>query len=228
MQQQELIPHLFRTEYRKLIAVLGKFFGIEQIAIVEDIVGGTFLLASETWGLKGLPENPTALLYRVAKHKALDSIRRDILYTQKIAPEIKRLESGVTELEIDLSPQNIKDNQLQMMFAICNSYISTEAQIGLSPNILCGFGIDEIAEALLANKEATYKSLSRAKEKLKLKKVKIELPSPSEISSRLETVLTTLYLLFSEGYYSISKNTTLRKDLCLEAIRLNLMLTEMS
>ena len=113
-----------------------------------------------------------------------------------------------------------------MMFAICNPGISIEAQIGLSLNILCGFGAEEIADAFLSNKETIYKRLARAKEKLRSEKIKIELPPASELNARLETVLTTIYLLFSEGYYSTSQNTTLRMDLCLEAIRLNLMLTE--
>ncbi len=226
MQEEELIPHLFRTEYRKIISVLCKVFGIEHIEIAEDIVSDTFLLASETWGLKGLPKNPTAWLYTVSKNKALDFIKRNKLFNDKISPELKQTEMISDNIEIDLSNKNINDSQLQMMFAICHPSISTEAQIGLSLNILCGFGGDEIADAFLTNKEATYKRLARAKEKLRTEKVKIEFPSPSEISSRLETVLTTLYLLFSEGYYSSSQNTTLRKDLCVEAMRLNLMLVE--
>jgi len=113
-----------------------------------------------------------------------------------------------------------------MMFAICHPCISTEAQIGLSLNILCGFGVEEIADAFLSNKETIYKRLARAKETLRTEKVRIELPEQGEINNRLETVLTTLYLLFSEGYYSSSQNTTLRKDLCIEALRLNVMLVE--
>jgi predicted RNA polymerase sigma factor len=112
------------------------------------------------------------------------------------------------------------------MFAICHPVISTEAQIGLSLRFLCGFGMEEIADAFLSNKETINKRLFRAKEKLRIEKVKIEIPNQTEINLRLETVLTTLYLLFSEGYYSTSQNTTLRKDLCLEAIRLCYMLVD--
>ena len=226
MQEQELIPHLFRTEYRKIISVLCKVFGFEYIAIAEDIVSETFLLAAETWGLKGLPQNPTAWLYTVAKNKAKDLLKHNDVFNKKIEPAFKRSTSLSEETEIDLSGKNINDSQLQMMFAICNSAIPTEAQIGLSLNILCGFGAEEIADAFLSNKETIYKRLSRAKEKLRSENIKIELPAPSEINARLETVLTTIYLLFSEGYYSTSQNTTLRRDLCLEAMRLNLMLTE--
>jgi len=224
MQEQELIPHLFRTEYRKIISVLSKLFGIEYIEIAEDIVSDTFLLAAETWGLKGLPKNPTAWLYTVSKNKAIDFLRREKVFNEKIKSGIQPQEK--VEMEIDLSNKNINDSQLQMMFAICHPCNPAEAQIGLSLSILCGFGVEEIADAFITNKETIYKRLARAKEKLRNEKVKIEFPVQSEISKRLETVLTTLYLLFSEGYYSTSQNVTLRKDLCVEAMRLNLMLVE--
>ena len=226
MQEQELIPHLFRTEYRKIISVLCKHFGMEHLEMAEDMVSDTFLLAAETWGLKGLPKNPTGWLYTVSKNKILDVLKHDKLFQQKIVPELMHDQTGITEKEIDWSVQNINDSQLQMMFAICHPCISAEAQIGLALNILCGFGVEEIADAFLSNKETIYKRLSRAKEKLKSENIKIELPAQKEINQRLETVLTTLYLLFSEGYYSTSQNTTLRQELCVEAMRLNLMLIQ--
>jgi len=227
MQQQELIPHLFRTEYRKIIAVLCRQFGMEQIEVAEDIASQTFLTASETWGIKGLPENPTAWLYVAAKNKAKDHLKRNDLFQKKIAPQIKNSSSSeLQETDIDLSEKNIQDSQLQMMFAVCHPSISSESQIGLALRILCGFGIEEIANAFLSNKETIGKRLTRAKEKLKLEKVKIEFPGENEISNRLENVLTTLYLLFNEGYYSAAKDKVVRKELCLEAMRLAHLLTE--
>jgi RNA polymerase sigma factor (sigma-70 family) len=226
MEQKELIPHLFRTEYRKIIAVLCKLFGIEHIEIAEDIVSDTFLAASELWGLKGLPENPTAWLYTVSKNKTKDYLKRNALFVQKISPAVKYTSAKSEELEIDLSVKNINDSQLAMMFAVCHPCISAESQIALSLNLLCGFGIDEIANAFLTNKEVIYKRINRAKEKLQTEKVKIEQPALAEINDRLATVLTTLYLLFNEGYYSASQDEIIRKDLCIEAMRLTLLLQE--
>lgn len=226
MEQKALLPHLFRTEFRKITAVLGRLLGIENIAAAEDIASETFLAAFETWPFKGTPENPIAWLYAVAKNKANNYIKRHHIFTEKIVPHIKYVTSEIEEIEIDLSEKNISDSQLQMLFAICNPAISTEAQIGLSLRILCGFGIDEIANALLTNKETINKRLFRAKKKLRIEKVKIEFPAKSAINKRLETVLTTLYLLFNEGYYSESQDTVLREDLCLEAIRLTYLLIE--
>jgi RNA polymerase sigma-70 factor (ECF subfamily) len=225
MQQQELIPHLFRTEYRKIVSVLSKYFGFEQIETAEDIASDTFLTAAQTWGLSGIPINPVAWLYHVAKNKAKNYLQRNALFTQKIIPEIKTNQDRA-EKEIDLSIENINDSQLQMMFAICNPAIPAEAQIGLSLRILCGFGIDEIADAFLTNKETINKRLSRAKEKLREEKIRIELPGAAQIDERLEMVLRTIYLLFSEGYYSSSQNQIIRKELCDEAMRLCSMLVE--
>jgi RNA polymerase sigma factor (sigma-70 family) len=226
MQTQELIPNLFKTEYRKIISVLVKLFSIEHIEVAEDIVSDTFLVAAETWGLKGLPQNPTAWLYNVAKNKTRDYFKHTAVFDHKVKHHLTKNEDITSDFEIDLSEKNIFDSQLQMMFAICHPSIASQDQICLCLNMLCGFGAEEIADAFLTNKEMIYKRLSRAKEKLRTAKIKIELPSQSEINNRLETVLTTLYLLFSEGYYSTSQNTTLRKDLCLEAMRLSYMLTE--
>jgi len=226
MQQQELIPHLFRTEFRKITAVLCKHFGIEHIEIAEDIAGDTFLQAVETWTYKGLPANPNAWLYTVAKNKAKNYFHRSNIFSEKIAVDIKNSSPQTEEPEINLSDENITDSQLQMLFAICHPSIPAEAQIGLALRILCGFGINEIATAFLTNNETINKRLSRAKEKLRTEKVKIEFPVKTEINNRLETVLTTLYLLFSEGYYSESDDTILREELCDEAMRLTLMLIE--
>jgi len=225
MHHQELIPHLFRTEFRKIAAVLSKLFGVENLELAEDIASETFLSALENWPYKGIPENPVAWLYTVAKNKAKNHLQRNQVFAEKVARQIKYSSPQKEEVEIDLSEKNISDSQLQMLFALCHPSIPTEAQIGLSLRILCGFGIEEIANAFLTNKETINKRLFRAKEKLRTEKVKIVpitigIISQEEINSRLETVLTTLYLLFNEGYYSESQDTILREDLCAEALRL--------
>src|SRR4051812_20854953 len=214
MQEQELIPHLFRTEFRKIAAVLSKRLGIEHIDIAEDIASETFLSALETWTFNRIPNNPTAWLYSVAKNKAKNYINRNHIYTEKVAPQINYTSNENQEIEIDWSDQNISDSQLQMLFAVCQPSISVEAQVGLALRILCGFGINEIADAFLTSKETINKRLFRAKEKLRFEKVKIEFPGGAEINNRLENVLTTLYLLFSEGYYSESHDSILRENLC--------------
>lgn len=210
-----------------MVSVLGKKFGFEQLEIAEDIVSDTFMTAVSTWGIKNaIPANPTAWLYNVARNKAINYLEHHQVFEKKIAPTIKNESERISEFDIDLSPQNINDSQLQMMFAICHPAIPVEAQIGLSLRILCGFGIDEIADAFLVDKDTINKRLFRAKQKLREDNVAISMPGPAEMGGRLQTVLRTIYLFFNEGYYSVSTNKTLRKDVCQEAIRLCYMLVE--
>jgi len=221
MEERKLLPELFRKEYQKIVSVLCYRFGIQYIEVAQDIVSDTFLSATELWSEKGLPENPTAWLYTVAKNKAKNHLKRESLFEQKLTPQIQYLETGqVAAPEIDLSEKNIADSQLAMIFTVCNPCNSSASQVALALHLLCGFDIAEIADAYLSNKEVIYKRLNRAKQKLKEENIKIEQPALADLTPRLENVLTTIYLLFSEGYYSISANTNLRKDLCTEAMRL--------
>jgi predicted RNA polymerase sigma factor len=87
MGNNQLIPNLFREEYSKIVAVLTKTFGLSNIELAQDIASETFLKATETWGLKGIPDNPTAWLYKVAKNYALDYLRRERIFTEKISPD---------------------------------------------------------------------------------------------------------------------------------------------
>ena len=228
MQNEQLfLKYLFQQEFAKMVAVISKLFGLQHIELAEDLVSETFLQATETWAIKGVPENPTAWLYAVAKQKTLYHFRRHNIFEKKVVPEIiARQDKNQQPVTLDFSQENIRDSQLQMIFAICNPVIASEAQIGLALRILCGFGIDEIAEAFLSNKETINKRLFRAKEKLRAEKIELMLPAENDISKRLGNVLHVIYLLFSEGYYSKTQNQVLRKDLCAEAMRLALMLTE--
>ena len=222
----DLLPHLFRTEYTKLTAVICRRFGLEHIEIAEDIASETFLKATEIWSLKGIPDNPTAWLYIVAKNKTKDYLKRNAFFEKKISPNIKVENLEHDEINIDFAEQNIKDSQLAMIFAVCNPANSQEAQICLALQILCGFSVEEIANAFLSNKETVKKRLHRARENLRHLHFKIQNLTTTETLSRLDAVLTTLYLLFNEGYFSKSNDTLIRKDLCSEAMRLTFTLSE--
>ena len=221
--ENTLLPHLFRSEYRKIVSVLSVRFGFEELQLAEDIASDTFLTAAETWGQKGLPANPVAWLYYVAKNKARDQLKRAMV-RQKAAAA--RQPADEEQPDIDLSEQNIRDSQLRMMFAICRPEIPPAAQNGLALRILCGFGIDEIANAFLTGKDTINKRLFRAKEVLRKQQPQILELTEAAFASGLPSVLTTLYLLFNEGYYSSHQDMTVRKDLCLEAMRLTYLLVE--
>lgn len=226
MNHNELIPHLFRTEFSKISSVLLQRFGMEHIETAEDIASETFLLALESWSYEGIPENPVGWLYSVAKNKARNYINRVQVFNTKVAPAVAGIITENMDIDIDLSDRNITDSQLQMLFAICQPSLPVESQIGLALRILCGFGIDEIANAFLTGKETINKRLYRAKERLRQENAPVIFPDKNEIGQRLENVLTTLYLLFNEGYYSESDDAIVKKDLCDEAMRLTVLLVE--
>lgn len=223
--QHELIPHLFRQEYAKMTAVLCRHFGLKHIEIAEDIASDTFLKASEHWAINGIPENPIGWLYTVAKNKTKDYFKHISIFETKIKNELQS-ENPKQETAFEFNEQLISDSQLAMIFAVCNPANTTESQIALALQILCGFSVEEIANAFLTKTETIKKRLQRARNHLRNDDFQIKTLTEAEIESRQETVLQTLYLLFNEGYFSKSTNQFIRKELCSEAMRLNLLLTE--
>ena len=220
-----LLPNLFRTEYGKMVAVLVRSFGFSHVEEAEDLVSDTFTLAAETWGMKGVPENPTGWLYTVAKNNARDRLRRKGHFSDRIVPDLTRDQPLAEMPEPDFSPEGFQDSQLRMIFTLCHPALNTEQQVALCLRILGGFGIDEIAAAFLTTKSTINKRLHRGKSRLREELSTIELPPSSALNERLEAVLTTIYLLFNEGYHSIVTPETFRRELCADAIRLALLLT---
>lgn len=229
MDHNEIIPNLFRTEHQKMIAVLIRSFGTEYLELAEDIVSDTFLAAAELWGLKGLPENPAGWLYVTAKNKALDYLRRSKLFREQIVPNLMAASASKPEegtFDLDLSDAHVKDSQLAMIFVVCNPCINPQAQVALALNLLCGFGAEEIATAFMTDREVIYKRLQRAKLQLRIYNVQVESPTALQVKERMPQVLMTLYLLFSQGYYSEVTDKLIREDLCREAMRLLILMTE--
>ena len=209
-----------------MVALICSRFGIAQIDAAEDIVSETFLAAAETWGLKGVPDNPVGWLYRVARNNTLNGLKHEKVFRRKVRGELRRGGIFSEEPELDITAENIMDSQLRMLFAVCHPCNPVEAQVSLALRVLCGFTIDEIAQALLTTKATINKRLYRAKEKLRVGEVALQLPDAAGMNERLDAVLLTLYLLFNEGYYSMSPDKVLRKDLCHEAVRLTYLLAE--
>lgn len=224
MDHSLLISQLFRAEFSKMAAVIGRLLGLQYIDVAEDIVNDAFVIAIEKWNTEGLPANPQAWLYATAKNKALDHLRRQQLFNSKISPGI-RAATELSSTDDIFTDSSIADSQLRMIFVVCHPAIAAEAQIALALRILCGLTLDEIADAFFTNKETIGKRLYRAKEKLKEAGLTLDALPDTELPDRLHSVLHIIYLLFNEGYHSSSGNIALRKDLCLEAIRLALLLT---
>ena len=222
-QVNQLVGHLFRHEAGKMAAVLTRLLGFQSLDIAEDIVQDTLVKAMTTWKFKGIPENPSAWLYTVAKRKAIDVIRKQHLHEQhqkEIANALRSewtLSPTVNSFFLD---NEIEDSQLRMIFACCHPSIPYESQIALTLKTLCGLSITEIATSFLTNEETITKRLFRAREKIREEKISLEGPLPSAVPGRMDAVLHTLYLLFSEGYNSSHPDRLIRHELCEEAMRL--------
>jgi RNA polymerase sigma factor (sigma-70 family) len=225
----QLVGHLFRHEAGKMAAVLARMVGLQHLHVAEDIVQDTLLQALNVWKVKGVPENPPAWLYTVAKRRAIDVIRQRTTHAhieKELAQAFKSewtLSPAIGRLFFD---HEIEDSQLRMMFACCHTSIPYESQIALILKTLCGLSISEIAHSFLTTDETITKRLYRAREKIREEGIELETISPKTLMERQQAVHHTLYLLFSEGYNSTHPDKLIRHDLCEEAMRLCLLLTK--
>ncbi len=215
-----------------MVSYLTRILGLGHLDLAEDVVQDTLCRALETWPVQGLPGNPSAWLMRVARNRAIDLLRRDDQF-RYFVPELVHLlklkedpPGTMTAFESQIAFENeIKDAQLRMMFSCCHAELSTEAQVTLILKTLCGFSVSEIAHALLASEDSIEKRLGRARKLFRLSETFTEFDA-SDIAERLEAVYQAIYLLFNEGYHSSGSERTVREDLCFEAIRLALLLSD--
>ncbi len=218
------LAEIFKTEYSKLIAVLCQFYGVKEIQIAEDIVSETFLTAMKTWAHNGVPNKPGAWLRTVAKNKLWDLHKRNKVYISNILPKIESEKASDPWKEI--SAEVIEDSQLKMMFVVCSPKVNDKAKICLALRILCGFNINEIARALLSNTETVNTILYRAKKKIKEEgSLQLSL-NEADYEERVMSVLRIIYLLFNEGYYSSINEQNLQVEICWEAMRLAMQLSQ--
>lgn len=215
---------IFKSEYSNLIAVLSNYYGLKDLQLAEDIVSETFLKAMKAWSHKGIPQFPKAWLRKVAQNLLNEHHRRKKIYEEKITPELGTRDPQINFIEI--TDKLIEDSQLQMMFVLCDPELNREYQLCIALRILCGFSIEEIARALLSNKETINKKIYRAKKVIKERnRIETNLTS-NQYVSRLDNVLRVIYLLFNEGYYSSVSEENIRYEICWEAMRLSLFLSE--
>jgi len=222
-QIHDTVNQLFRQESGKMISVLIKIFGTENIQLAEDVIQDALIAAIEKWELNGIPENPTAWLYRVAKNKAIDIIRRK-KHSSTIDfsdPERKLLTSEYTlapTMDTFWQEDQIEDDFLAMMYACCHPELTLDNQITFILKSLCGFSTHEISKAFLTSEDTISKRIYRTKSYFRKHKIKPEIPSYKAIKPRTKAVLRTLYLMFNEGYNSSHSNALIRKDIISQSI----------
>lgn len=212
-----------------MIAVLSKLLGLQNLQFANDIVQDTLMQALQSWPLNGIPSQPSAWLYRVAKNRAIDFLRREKRYRGIRAIHAHLIEREHIETIVESSffdEGEIEDSQLRMLFACCHPQIPIESQLPLALKTLCGLSVSEIAHSFLKDEETIAKRIYRAKEKIRTKNIQLELPPPAFLPERLDAVLHCLYLLFNEGYNSTHPQELIREDFCYEAIRMLYLLTK--
>ncbi|MEO9850315.1 MAG: sigma-70 family RNA polymerase sigma factor [Reichenbachiella sp.] len=223
MIDQQKLSEIFKTEYSNLIAVLSNYYGLKDLQLAEDIVSETFLKAMKAWSHKGIPQYPRAWLRKVAQNLYYEDYRRQKNFKDNISKEVSTRSEAFESIEI--TEKLIEDSQLRMIFLLCNPELNREAQLCIALRILCGFSTEEIAKALLSNKESVNKKLYRAKKSLQERlSIEDELTA-SDYQDRLDNVLRVIYLLFNEGYYSSTDEENIRNELCWEAMRLGIFLS---
>ena len=222
-----VVEHLFRHEAGKMIAILTRIFGVENLTLAEDVVQEALARALQTWPFYGVPENPSAWIMRASRNLAFDVVRRRKLFQNKQAEIIRLMDrDSAAPEEAIFSEHEIADDRLRLMFVCCHPAIPADAQVALALKTLCGFGVTEISRAFLTTDAAIAKRLTRAKQRIRDAQIRFEIPAGEELAQRLDGVLQSLYLLFNEGYKASSGENLVREELCREAIRLTNLLAE--
>lgn len=210
-----------------MTAILSRIFGLQHLDLILDIVQDTFEAALTRWRFSGIPDNPSGWLMKVAKNKALNAVKR-AQKTELFSPDLILSASIDLEDHFDLicTDHEVKDSQLRLLIICCQPVFSSRNQIIITLHILSGFGVPEIANALLMKEEAVKKSLSRCKSSLKNSPQLLNVPVTLPSAEQTETLLRILYLIFNEGYKTTRAKKGINNDLCYEAIRLTKLLSD--
>lgn len=211
------VESVYRADWGKIVATLIKLFGSFEIA--EESAQEAFAAALEQWGEAGIPDLPTAWIIRTARNKAIDRLRRQSSYGEKLDTLVA---DGLikTAEEPDYDTDEIPDDRLRLIFTCCHPALALEAQVALTLRTLCGLETDEIARAFLVPTATMAQRLVRAQRKIQVAGIPYAVPDIQQMPERLDAVLTVIYLVFNEGYAATRGDTLLRADLSSEAIRL--------
>jgi RNA polymerase sigma-70 factor (ECF subfamily) len=221
---QEQIDAIYRSESRRVLATLIRLLGDFDLA--EEALHDAFTAAVAQWPRDGLPANPRAWLVSAGRFKAIDSIRRRARFNASLAKLAAQFD-GDTQEAPEPDDKGVEDDELRLIFTCCHPALPPDARVALTLREVCGLTTEEIAHAFLTTPSTVAQRIVRAKSKIREAGIPYQVPSPTELPDRLETVLHVIYLVFNEGYFASSGEALTRPDLSGEAIRLARLLDEL-
>jgi RNA polymerase sigma-70 factor (ECF subfamily) len=219
------IERIYTDERARILATL---IGIlRDFDLAEETMQEAFAAALVQWREDGVPGNPRAWIVAVARHKALDRLRRDAALDAKF-PELQRALTQVAEQDVPDTDDAIPDDRLRLIFTCCHPALATDAQVALTLRTLCGLTTDEIARAFLVSPQTMAQRLVRVQRKIAQAGIPYSVPPVEMLAARIDAVLVTIYLIFTAGYTATAGASLVKTDLCSEAIRLGRLLVSLA
>lgn len=212
-----------RTDRGRLLACLST--SLRDFALAEDCLQEAITIALQKWGRSGVPDAPHAWLLSVARHRAIDILRRDKRFSQKSIQLILMQEEAEEEQK---TVHEIPDHRLRLIFTCCHPALNADAQIALTLHTLGGLSTAEIARAYLVKTSTMAQRITRAKNKIKQAGIPFSIPNEADCNARTQAVLKVIYLIYNEGYSATQGGMQLRVDLCEEALFLARLMEDLS